>query len=170
MAGASVASLLALGFAGTPSHVPTPAGLWPKECVHKLPSGTAIKRSADGGVDYTYPDGSKGHRAQCDKAPAGPPRPPHLRNATRANVTGAYSSHAYPVIYWGSRGAVQKLTATYNVPPAPSSNVGQVIFWWLGVEPTSASDVLQPVLGWNGFNEPRWTFASWNCCPGGHTH
>lgn len=62
------------------------------------------------------------------------------------------------------------LLQNYNVPKGPKKDEDQVIYWWLGVEPPSASDVLQPVLGWNGFGGPRWTFASWNCCPAGHTH
>ena len=150
-------------------HVATPNGLWPAECVHAVPSGTGIRRHPKG-VEYTFPNGTVSYRAPCPHATPPRPRPKSEgSNSSRAELT----SHAYPMIFWGTRGAVSKFTATYNVPKAPtveSGGAGQTVFWWFGVEPTSAADVLQPVLGWNGFNHPGWTFASWNCCPAGHTH
>lgn len=148
------------------THTPTPAGWWPNECVHEVPSGTRIRRNISG-VHYKYPDGTEGFRENCTRTAF-----PNLPK--KGSKTPAESGHAYPVIFWGNFANVSadlsKFTANYNVPKGPKKDEDQVIYWWLGVEPPSASDVLQPVLGWNGFGGPRWTFASWNCCPAGHTH
>lgn len=150
--------------------VRTPNGLWPAECVHAVPTGTRIKRETDG-VRETYPNGTVIHRKPCARHFPSRVRPVAESNSS-VTVSGnaSVTDHAYPIIFWGTHGALDKFTATYNVPAAPKVEAGQTVFWWLGVEPTSAFDVLQPVLGWNGFNKPQWTFASWNCCPSGHTH
>lgn len=157
------------------SFVRTPAGLWPSECVHTVPDGTQISHNKSG-VNYKYPDGTKGFRPNCARAPT--PDLPHRRHghSTQARSLSASNSssieaHGYPVILWAeSDSPLTTFTATYNVPESPASFVDQTIFWWIGVESSTASDVLQPVLGYNGFGSPSWTYASWNCCPAGHQH
>eukprot|EP00747_Dinoflagellata_sp_TGD_P183856 gnl/TRDRNA2_/TRDRNA2_39025_c0_seq1.p1 gnl/TRDRNA2_/TRDRNA2_39025_c0~~gnl/TRDRNA2_/TRDRNA2_39025_c0_seq1.p1 ORF type:complete len:342 (+),score=49.39 gnl/TRDRNA2_/TRDRNA2_39025_c0_seq1:42-1067(+) len=158
--------------AAASAYVPTPAGLWYRNCVHELPSGTQIKHMTTG-VKYFYPDGSEGFRANCSAPPGSRmPRPPTGYKSKPGTMDP--SGHAYPVVFWGqmagSATSLKKLTANYVVPEAPEKVESQVLYWWLGVEDITASDVLQPVLGWNGFGTSNWTFASWNCCPAGHVH
>lgn len=167
------ACLLTLTTTVGASQIRTPAGLWPEECFHQLPSGTKISHD-EHGVHYEYPDGSKQTRAACASAPK--PDLPHrgsqaIRGTARENAS-AVEAHGYPVILWGNTDSgLTSLTTNLNVPEAPASFTGQTIFWWPGVEPQSASDVLQPVLGYNAFNNgDKWTYASWNCCPSGHQH
>ena len=57
------------------------------------------------------------------------------------------------------------------VPSAPSVQTGQSIFLFIGLEDCeNVQTVLQPVLGWNGFNQNVWTISAWNCCISGNTN
>jgi hypothetical protein len=166
-----VARLVCLGLAGAaataavPSKVvPTPNGLWPEECVHAVPSGARIQTTADGGVRCLHPNGTEELHAPC-KAAARGPRDGVVGDVANATLRSGLG-HAYPVAMWGSSiDNLQKWTASYNVPPSPSSDEGQTLYWWIGVEPNSYSIVLQPVLA---YMSGEWSFASWNCCPSGH--
>jgi hypothetical protein len=62
------------------------------------------------------------------------------------------------------------LTSTWTVPLGPTSNDGQVLYFFPGLEDFNTSEtILQPVLGWymwaSGLS--GWSIASWNCCPQG---
>lgn len=60
--------------------------------------------------------------------------------------------------------AVTSLTSTWNVPVAPISAGGQLLYYWNGVEPGDESAVLQPVLQWGSSpagGGDYWAFASW---------
>jgi hypothetical protein len=60
------------------------------------------------------------------------------------------------------------LYASWSVPPAPSTNDGQVVFFFPGLEDYNDSvTILQPVLGWNSDYASAWGIASWNCCASG---
>src|ERR1017187_6783175 len=60
-----------------------------------------------------------------------------------------------------------ELNATWIVPPAPTSNDGQTVFFFPGMQDASQDKtILQPVLGWVG---GQWSIASWNCCTNGVT-
>lgn len=61
------------------------------------------------------------------------------------------------------------ISATWLVPSGPASDVGQVLYAFPGLEDyENIVSILQPVLGWNGFNDHAWTISSWNCCQGGN--
>ena len=61
------------------------------------------------------------------------------------------------------------VSANWLVPSGPTSDVGQVLYAFPGLEDyENVVSILQPVLGWNGFNDHAWTIASWNCCQGGN--
>ena len=63
------------------------------------------------------------------------------------------------------------LSADWTVPPAPAANVGQVIYFFPGLEDyEDVVSILQPVLGWNGFNDSAWSISSWNCCVSGYAN
>lgn len=63
-----------------------------------------------------------------------------------------------------------RMSALFTVPSGPTSNVGQVLYYFPGLEDGGAvQTILQPVLAWNGFNDFRWTMTNWNCCKNGKT-
>jgi len=65
------------------------------------------------------------------------------------------TSYAYLYAYW-------------NVPPAPTTNDGQTIYLFPGMEDYSdVVTIIQPVLGWNSDYANAWGIASWNCCVSG---
>lgn len=68
-----------------------------------------------------------------------------------------------------SNGAIQRVQATWNVPPEPAIEGNQVVYYFPGIEDISnVQTIVQPVLGWFGGS---WTIASWNCCKDGNvTH
>jgi hypothetical protein len=66
-------------------------------------------------------------------------------------------------------GPVKSLSATWRVPAAPANSASQTLYFFPGLEPaTTGAFIMQPVLAWNGFNDRRWTIASWNCCTQGN--
>jgi len=69
-------------------------------------------------------------------------------------------------------GAMSYVHAQWTVPAAPTSNSGQVIYFFPGTEnASSATSIMQPVLGYNHAYGPAgvWSMASWNCCVTGTT-
>jgi len=58
-----------------------------------------------------------------------------------------------------------ELVADWIVPPTPTTNDGQTVFFFPGLE-QSGNDltIIQPVLGWNADFPGAWGIASWNCC------
>ncbi|RDD80262.1 hypothetical protein DVJ77_18210 [Dyella tabacisoli] len=62
------------------------------------------------------------------------------------------------------------MVASWTVPTTPSNPGSQVIYFFPGLEQLpNVQSILQPVLGWNGYNDAAWTLASWNCCVDGTT-
>jgi hypothetical protein len=60
------------------------------------------------------------------------------------------------------------INASWTVPAAPDSSDGQVVYFFPGLQDhNNVQSILQPVLGWNAFNDNAWTIASWNCCQDG---
>ncbi len=63
-----------------------------------------------------------------------------------------------------------EIKATWTVPPTPTSNDGQTLFFFPGFEDIdNVQLIIQPVLGWNDGQSHvgPWNIASWNCCPSG---
>jgi len=61
-----------------------------------------------------------------------------------------------------------QIMAEWDVPPAPNSNDGQVVYLFNGLEQYSGDvTIIQPVLGWNADYGSAWGIASWNCCKSG---
>jgi len=60
------------------------------------------------------------------------------------------------------------LYAYWTVPPAPSTNDGQTVYLFPGMEDyKDVVTIIQPVLGWNSDYASAWGIASWNCCASG---
>ncbi|MBV8281601.1 MAG: hypothetical protein JO347_05995, partial [Candidatus Eremiobacteraeota bacterium] len=61
-----------------------------------------------------------------------------------------------------------ELYANWTVPPSPSTNDGQIVYLFPGVEDINhVVTIIQPVLGWNADYPGAWGIASWNCCVAG---
>jgi hypothetical protein len=79
------------------------------------------------------------------------------------NSTGGWIADASWANDTGS--PITSFLATWVVPEAPSTNSGQLIYLFSGIDPANTSAaILQPVLQW-GFSEagggPYWSVASW---------
>jgi hypothetical protein len=63
-----------------------------------------------------------------------------------------------------------QIYAEWDVPPEPTSDDGQTVYFFNGLEQYSGDvTIVQPVLGWNGDYSSRWGIAAWNCCKKGTT-
>lgn len=64
-----------------------------------------------------------------------------------------------------------EIVATWTVPPGPTTNVGQTVYFFPGMEDTKdVVSIIQPVLQWGSSKAGGgnyWAIASWNCCPSG---
>jgi hypothetical protein len=152
-----------------PSGVPegyviTPFGYFHPSCVRGLASGETVL--ADGRVQHN--DGTEDAIAPLCSYP-------HY-TAHGDLVTRRQSSNEPPAIghSWIEDGSTTtstsygKLTASWVVPPAPTTNDGQTVYLFPGmVDLQTDETIIQPVLGWNSFLGEVWTIASWNCCPSG---
>ena len=159
-----------------PANVPegyviTPFGYFHPSCVRSLAKGE--RQLADGRVQYadgsveqnvtacSYPRYTAagvlvnraiatggGKQAMNTVAPLAPEVNGWVENA---NATTGSATESY--------GA---LVAMWTVPPHPSANDGQVLFFFPGLEDIyNAESILQPVMEWYG---GQWSIVSWNCC------
>lgn len=131
---AAVVAVLFLCFTGAFSarvHVPG-RGLVDSACVHELPSGSSIVSLEDGSHHVTLPGGETKLFPPCEQASVAQPSPkgPQWRTWTE------YSTNTSQINYF---------SGYFTVPHRPRAS-GQTLFFWLGVEDASRSEVLQPVL------------------------
>jgi hypothetical protein len=156
--------------AGVPADfVITPFGYFHPSCVHALAEGQTLL--PDGSVRLA--DGSLQAKKACNYA--------HY-TATGAIVSpeAKAASHLDPTINgWleyistTTSDSYGKIMSTWTVPPAPTSNDGQTLFFFPGLEDLNdVISIVQPVLqygpsGAGGGN--FWAVASWNCCINGDT-
>ena len=148
-------------------YVITPFGYFHPTCVKQLGEGDILREDevaiehADGSFDsmpacdYPHYD-ANGERVAADPADA-PPKISHSwiedADATTATSYG-------------------ELTGKWKVPPGPTTNHGQTIYFFPGLEDfknVTTRTILQPVLGWNSDFIDEWGIASWNCCVKGTT-
>ena len=149
-----------------PSEVPegyviTPFGYFHPSCVRGVASGDTVMADGrvdhqDGAVDAQVPVCSYPHytaRGEMVTAGAEPPTIGHSWIEDGATTTT--SSYG-------------KLTATWPVPSAPTTDHKQTVYLFPGlVDLQTDATIIQPVLGWNAFFGKVWSIASWNCCPQG---
>jgi len=58
--------------------------------------------------------------------------------------------------------------AFWDVPPGPTNQDGQTLFFFNGMEDINdVVTIIQPVLGWNSDYGNAWGIAAWNCCESG---
>nr|WKF56694.1 hypothetical protein HUO10_001155 [Paraburkholderia busanensis] len=167
-----------LSEAARPANVPldyvvTPNGFFSPDCVQVIHAHENLR--ADGSIrqsDGTVRAPAKCGRAHYDRqghriAPtaAGHAAPASTANAVEPDYHGWIESVNYQN---GSN--VGRLRASWKVPSTPNDAGNQTVFFFPGLEQTpTVQSILQPVLGWNGFNDHTWTIASWNCCTAGTT-
>ena len=66
---------------------------------------------------------------------------------------------------------ITALTTTWTVPAAPTSQSGQLVYLFNGLQDEPGSQILQPVLQWGVSPDgggPFWSVASWFVDPNGH--
>lgn len=155
-------------------YVITPFGYFAPSCVQSLAQGDRLLK--DGRIEHANGT-EEGYVATCTS--------PHFTaNGTmvKANPTGTGSPGnnsplvaSLPTINgWVESANVLSnstttsfggILATWTVPPSPSTNDGQVLFFFPGFEDiANTQSILQPVLQWN---QGQWSIASWNCCLSG---
>lgn len=139
-------------------YVETPSGYFHPSCViavreDEFVRGDVIERA----------DGAKRHIPRCDH--------PHYDRRGNAIFSGRIPPE---VDGWVAEAEdvtapVEWLSATWTVPAAPTSNVGQTVYLFPGLEHTPGAEfIVQPVLAWNGLHAPAgWAIYNWNCCRNG---
>jgi len=149
-------------------YVITPFGYFHSSCVQMLAEGNTLL--AEGRVEH--PDGTIDAAPVCNY--------PHYTSSgltVPADDKGLRKTNPLAIdgwleaVYTYTSTSYYKIAATWPVPPSPSSNDGQVIYFFPGFEASSNGiSILQPVLQWgyNGaFGGTYWQVASWNCCING---
>jgi hypothetical protein len=144
-----------------PKHAPVAD--MPGNCIHLVPKGSKI---LEDGLTVLHPDNSREVVNRCAT-----PEPLGTR-AIKRNSAPPTDGSNHQWVEWGEQdnaSGFSYLNGTWVVPKAPPSNDGQVLYLWNGLEPRDTSCVIQPVLGWNAFDDNAWTITSWICCSGTST-
>jgi hypothetical protein len=130
---------------GANGMIHTPAGDRAPSCVYELPSGSRIV--TDQTITFPKNVGGTATVPKC-VSPASPP-------SANGWVMQAGDNS-------GNNSFVLE-TGYFIVPPAPTVNQGQVIYFFNGIQVPGV--ILQPVLMW-GYDGPYWEVASWRCGAG----
>jgi len=152
-----------------PANVPsnyliTPFGYFHPSCFKRLANGDEVRqdekaiRHANGAFENIQACAFPHFKATGEKI-VGDERgvkDPTIGHAwVEFGGTTTSTSYAYLYAYW-------------SVPPAPSTNDGQTIYLFPGLEDfKDVVTIIQPVLGWNSDYPSAWGIASWNCCVSG---
>ena len=154
--------------AARPNHAPkvpdgyviTPFGYFHPSCVQSLTRGERL--TADGRLQHA--DGTvEANAAVCNYqryTPSGEPASTGHGAATLPEASGWIENAS--ITTGSATKSYGALIALWTVPPQPTNNDGQVLYFFPGFEDINAvQSILQPVLGWYA---GHWTIASWNCC------
>ena len=152
-----------------PSTVPegyliTPFGYFHPSCVIHLMKGDVVMkaesavRHADGSFDSipvcSYPHYDSHGRIELSN------------NGNNTTQSDPSISHSWIEDFSATTSSSYgQLKANWVVPPAPTSNDSQTLFFFPGMEDyNDIYTIIQPVLGWNSDFSDDWGIASWNCC------
>jgi len=151
--------------------VVTPFGYFHPSCVNHLAQGDVLredlkvierKSGTTQPLACAYPHfEADGTKEVGDLKPVGDGKsqPPYIGHSW-IEYASIHDTYDYGLVY-----------SEWTVPPAPSSNDGQTIYLFNGLEQYSGDvSIIQPVLGWNGNGLSNWSIAAWNCCPNGTTN
>jgi hypothetical protein len=150
-------------------YVITPFGYFHPSCVLLLAEGNTLL--ADGRVQSA--DGTVEAAHVCSY--------PHYTPSGAIVAADTKASKTNPLVINGWLESISvttnesygKIAATWPVPPSPTSDDGQILYFFPGFEDSNdVISIVQPVLQWgnNGiFGGSYWLVASWNCCMNGTT-
>jgi hypothetical protein len=150
-------------------YVITPSGYFHPSCVRHLAVGEALLA---GGSIARHADGTTENVPACAY-----PRYTASGEIVDGPLMITHSWIEYASVKTST--SYGELTATWTVPPAPTSNSSncqtlpntcQVVFFFPGLEDAdlSTTSILQPVLAWNNDFPGAWSIASWNAGPDGN--
>jgi hypothetical protein len=154
--------------AGVPEeYVITPFGYFHPSCVLQIAKGETLL--ADGRV-LQHADGTLEDLPACEY--------PHYVASGEIAGAGATKVESPTIDGWVEYASQTIGTEFYElfsnewiVPPAPTSNNGQTLFFFQGLEDTNdVVSILQPVLQYGksaAGGGDNWAIAAWNCCPSG---
>jgi hypothetical protein len=147
-------------------HVLTPGGLRPKSLVYRVESGHTLS-GADKRLRVLHPSGEV--VADLGALPSRPwGRPLMPRNVVHApspaEVVPALGSGWITYASWSNNTGtpVSRFSTSWVVPPDPSTDSGQTIFLFNGIQ--NSTNIYQPVLQWGpsaAGGGSYWTVASW---------
>jgi hypothetical protein len=152
-------------------YVITPFGYFHPTCVNHLAKGDVVRQD-EAAVQHANGTSDKIHACAY----------PHYKAdgeeviGDERGVTGDERTAKQPTIShaWvesastATSSSYGEMYAAWTVPPAPSSNDGQIVYLFPGMEDYSdVVTIIQPVLGWNADYPGGWGIASWNCCVNG---
>jgi len=158
-----------------PANVPedyviTPFGYFHPSCVQMVAEGHMLL--ADGRIQH--PDGAIDAAPVCFY--------PHFTSTglmLPVDVKELRGIHAPTISGWlesvsaTTTSSYGKIVGTWKVPPAPTSNDGQLLYFFPGFEDiNNVISIVQPVMQWGvGYagGGAYWLVASWNCCINGMT-
>jgi len=169
VAGLTAAQALTPAGPNRPATVPadfviTPFGYFHPSCVTHLAKGDAVRQDEN---TIRHANGISENIHVCTF--------PHFK-ANGEKITGDERAVKDPSIghAWmeyastTTSSSFGELSAYWNVPPAPSTNHGQTVYLFPGMEDyKDVVTIIQPVLGWNSDYPSAWGIASWNCCASG---
>jgi len=143
-------------------YVITPFGYFHLSCVFRIEEGETLLadgrvQHADGTVETNVPVCSYPHYT------------PTGLLVTRNPVSETSGTNVPIIDGWleyvsaTTSTSYGEITATWTVPPQPTIDNGQTLFFFPGLEDSNdVLSIVQPVLQW--YAPGPWAVASWNCC------
>lgn len=146
-------------------YVITPFGYFHPSCVLRLAEGDTLRGN---GLVIQHADGKLTNIPACNR-----PRYSAIGKQLEPGAKVELPAIGHDWIVDGettTNSSYGEITATWTVPPAPTSNDGQTIYFFPGFQDyNNVVSIVQPVLGWNSDYPAAWGIASWNCCVNGTT-
>jgi hypothetical protein len=139
-------------------YVCTPGGFRPKSFVHQVRHGQSVVKRA--GISHLMDMVTM----QLVQGAADAEK-----EANPADQAGGWITWAT----WnnGTKKAISYFATKWEVPPAPTSQSGQLIYLFNGLQDPKGSEILQPVLQWGASGAGGgnyWSVASWHVDSNGH--
>lgn len=168
-AGLAVVQALASAGSNRPAAVPegfvvTPFGYYHPSCVNHLAQGDVLRQDEkaiqrhNGTTENIQQCAFPHYRADGEKVVG------DERAVKDPNISHAWVEYASIT----TTGAYGQIYGEWDVPPAPTSNDGQTVYLFNGLEDINdVVTIIQPVLGWNSDYGSAWGIAAWNCCVNG---
>ncbi len=148
------------------NYVITPNGYFHPSCVVQVDEGSTVMaggsiQHADGSIQKVPACAYPHYSAHGEAVVVGGGTPNADKIVTEAATPTPTINHSYvgDLAYAEPNLVFGALSATWVVPPAPTSYDGQLIYLFPALEGNLAGSIIQPVLQWT---LPGWQIASWN--------